>query len=233
MSDTKALIKYVRDRLNDGPNITFGKPTARDLIDALEAAEARAEKAESDKAALEEDLEATEKNLKEFSGFIEELLSGLKHRFPVQYADLEGDEYGDDAFSSHDLFQLVIDPAVNVAQKAEAENARLTKMVDWLAKVCAVHCSDKCTDAANCSISHCLMQHCRHTTSEEWKEAARRAVAAGEGWAHGANLFTRLHLFPADKPIRPHSPPATNPNPRRARDCVLRPRRRRACKEHG
>ena len=67
---------------------------------------------------LEEDLEATEKNLKESSGFIEELLSGLKHRFPVQYADLEGDEYGDDAFSSHDLLELVIDPAVNAAQEA-------------------------------------------------------------------------------------------------------------------
>ena len=39
MSDTKALIKYVRDRLNDGPNITFGKPTVRDLVDALEQAE--------------------------------------------------------------------------------------------------------------------------------------------------------------------------------------------------
>lgn len=32
MSDTKALIKYVRDRLNDGPNITFGKPTVRDMV---------------------------------------------------------------------------------------------------------------------------------------------------------------------------------------------------------
>ena len=40
MSDTKALIKYVRDRLNDGPNITFGKPTVCDLVDALEQAEA-------------------------------------------------------------------------------------------------------------------------------------------------------------------------------------------------
>ena len=39
MSDTKALIKYVRDRLNYGPNITFGKPTVRDLVDALEQAE--------------------------------------------------------------------------------------------------------------------------------------------------------------------------------------------------
>ena len=41
MSDTKTLIKYMRDRLNDGPNITFGKPTVRDLVDALEQAEAR------------------------------------------------------------------------------------------------------------------------------------------------------------------------------------------------
>ena len=40
MSDTKALIKYVRDRLNDGPNITFGKPTVYDLVEALDSAEA-------------------------------------------------------------------------------------------------------------------------------------------------------------------------------------------------
>ena len=152
MSDTKTLIKYVRDRLNDGPNITFGKSTVCDLVEALEASEhradklksdidagakdyitlmdrhdaqfVRAEKAELDKAALEEDLKATEKNLKEASGFIEELLSGLKHRFPVQYADLEGDEYGDDAFSSHDLFELVIDPAVNAALEANCTHVK-------------------------------------------------------------------------------------------------------------
>ena len=40
MSDTKALIKYVSDRLNEGPNITFGKPTVFDLVEALESAEA-------------------------------------------------------------------------------------------------------------------------------------------------------------------------------------------------
>ena len=136
------------------------------LRTALEAAEARAEKAESDKAALEEDLEATEKNLKESSGFIEELLSGLKHRFPVQYADLEGDEYGDDAFSSHDLFELVIDPAVNAAQKAEAENVKLQKMVDWLANK-LIDCPPKFT---NCAVD---CAECRI-------EAASRAVAAGE-----------------------------------------------------
>ena len=44
MSDTKTLIKYVRDRLNDGPNITFGKPTVRDLVDTLEQAEANVER---------------------------------------------------------------------------------------------------------------------------------------------------------------------------------------------
>ena len=125
----------------------------------------RAEKAESDKAALEEDLEATEKNLKESSGFIEELLSGLKHRFPVQYANLEGDEYGDDAFSSHDLFELVIDPAVNAAQKAEANVARLTKMVDWLANNLI-----DCPRFTNCAVD---CAECRI-------DAARRAVA-GEG----------------------------------------------------
>ena len=157
---------------------------------------------------LEEDLEATEKNLKESSGFIEELLSGLKHRFPVQYADLEGDEYGDDAFSSHDLFELVIDPAVNAAQKAEAEvarlqqrvnellseeltdcavreriqlrfnmhevlqqNERLTKMVDWLAS----HTADICASVYQDSYDLHWWTDC------EWKEAAREAVAAGEG----------------------------------------------------
>ena len=40
MSDTKSLLKYVRDLLNYGPNITFGKPTVRDLVEALESAEA-------------------------------------------------------------------------------------------------------------------------------------------------------------------------------------------------
>ena len=134
--------------------------------DGQKEVEARAEKAESDKAALEEDLEATEKNLKESSGFIEELLSGLKHRFPVQYADLEGDEYGDDAFSSHDLFELVIDPAVNAAQKAEANVAWLTKERDWLANK-LIYCQPEFT---NCAVD---CAECRI-------EAARRAVAAGE-----------------------------------------------------
>ena len=122
MSDTITITPEERRLLRSGG---YGDYERLRLLNALEQAESRAEKAESDKTALEEDLEATEKNLKESSGFIEELLSGLKHRFPVQYADLEGDEYGDDAFSSHDLFELVIDPAVNAAQKAEVNVAQL------------------------------------------------------------------------------------------------------------
>ena len=152
------------------------------LLNALEQAEARAEKAETDKAVLEEDLEATEKSLKESSGFIEELLSGLKLRFPAQYTDLEGDEYGDDAFSSHDLFELVIDPAVNAAQEAEAENTRLTKMVDWLAEKCAMHCRDKDRDDILCSDDACDISSitCFGASACDWKEAASRAVAESE-----------------------------------------------------
>ena len=105
MSDTKALIKYVRDRLNDGPNITFGKPTVLDLVEALEASEGRAE-------------------------------------------------------------------------KAEAENDRLTKMVDWLADKLSDHCL---ADGGDCNIPICPTYiACRNATPKVWKEAASRAVAAGE-----------------------------------------------------
>lgn len=51
-------------------------------------------------------------------------------------------------------------------QTAEAENARLTKMVDWLAN--QLDCPSEFT---NCAVD---CAECR-------KEAARRAVAAGEG----------------------------------------------------
>ena len=154
--------------------------------DGQKEVEVRAEKAESDKAALEEDLEATEKNLKESSGFIEELLSGLKHRFPVQYADLEGDEYGDDAFSSHDLFQLVIDPAVNAAQKVEAENARLNKMVDWLAELVFDRpCAYACCPLDKNRPTGPDDDDCDKTHIQCWIEAASMAVAGAESEVKG------------------------------------------------
>ena len=61
------------------------------------------------------------------------------------------------------------------------DEQRLTKMVDWLADVCAIHCRDKSTDDSQCCISNCGPVHCRHASADQWSEAARRAVAAGEG----------------------------------------------------
>ena len=136
-----------------------------DLKAKLAEAEARAEKAEDEKTALEEDMEATEKSLKEYSGFFEELCAQLKENFPKQYAELEGDEYGEDAFGVHELFEFVINPVIQGAkEQAEANVARLTKMVDWLAmNLSGYDNSKKCTVYA-----------------ADWAEAARRAVAAGE-----------------------------------------------------
>lgn len=64
------------------------------------------------------------------------------------------------------------------SEKAEAENARLTKMVDWLADKLSDHCL---TDGGDCNITICPTYiACRNATPEVWKEAASRAVAAGE-----------------------------------------------------
>ena len=60
------------------------------------------------------------------------------------------------------------------------QNERLTKERDWLAEACAEHCHDKCGDDARCSFVGCEPVHCNHATTDQWKEAARRAVAAGE-----------------------------------------------------
>ena len=72
------------------------------------------------------------------------------------------------------------DEIAKATAKAEAENARLTKMVDWLAKVCAMHCRDKSTDDSQCCISNCGPVHCRHASADQWSEAASRAVAESE-----------------------------------------------------
>ena len=152
-------------------------------LNALEQAEARAENAEAEKTTLEEDMEATEKSLKEYSGFFEELCARLKERFPKQYADLEGDEYGEDAFGVHELFEHVIDPVIEGAkEQAEANVARLTEERDWLADKCAMHCHDKDRDDILCSDDACDISSltCVGASACEWKEAARRAVADAE-----------------------------------------------------
>ena len=67
-----------------------------------------------------------------------------------------------------------------ITPKAESEVARLTKMVDWLAEKCAMHCHDKDSDDILCSNDTCDTLTCWGASGDEWKEAARRAVADSE-----------------------------------------------------
>ena len=135
MSGTKALIKYVRDRLNDGPNITFGKPTVLDLVEALEQAEAEV-------ARLQQRV----------NELLSEELTDCAMRERIQLR-----------LNMHEVLQ---------------QNERLTKMVDWLADKLSDHCL---ADGGDCNISGCPTYiACRNATPEVWKEAANRAVAAGE-----------------------------------------------------
>ena len=63
-----------------------------------------------------------------------------------------------------------LEQAESRAEKSEAENTRLTKMVDWLAS----HTADICASVYQDSYDLHWWTDC------EWKEAALRAVAAGE-----------------------------------------------------
>ena len=150
MSDTKALIKYVRDRLNDGPNITFGKPTVRDMVDAIEQADAHAAKVEAMVARLQQRVNEL---------LSEELTDGaVRERIQLR-------------FNMHEVSQ---------------ENARLTKMVDWLAELvfdrpCAYACCpfDKHRPTGPDD------DECDKTHIQCWAEAARRAVADAESEVKG------------------------------------------------
>ena len=64
---------------------------------------------------------------------------------------------------------------VEALEQAEAENDRLTKMVDWLAGKLSEHCL---ADGGDCNILICPTYiACRNATPKVWKEAARRVVA--------------------------------------------------------
>ena len=64
---------------------------------------------------------------------------------------------------------------LDALEQAEAENARLAKMVDWLAGKLSEHCL---ADGGDCNILICPTYiACRNATPKVWKEAARRVVA--------------------------------------------------------
>ena len=67
---------------------------------------------------------------------------------------------------------------VEALEQAEAENDRLTKMVDWLA--------DKLAEQNICRATHNKDKtiSLRAIDADEWKEAALRAVAESEGNNH-------------------------------------------------
>ena len=67
-------------------------------------------------------------------------------------------------------------------KEAEANVARLTQTVDWLAGKCAMHCHDKDRDDILCSDDACDISSltCFGASACDWKEAASLAVAAGE-----------------------------------------------------
>ena len=163
MSDTKSLLKYVRDRLNDGPNITFGKPTVKDLVDALEQAEAQLAAALQVNATRQAEVTADVLNAM-MAG-----ITGQKESVRVEVDGFqctycnETSKTIEDA-TAHDAI-CPKHPAVIRAEQAEANVARLTKGRDWLAT--QLDCPSEFT---NCAVD---CAECRIKT-------ARRAVAESE-----------------------------------------------------
>ena len=145
-----------------------GNPQVEDriilrLLNTIEQAEARAEKAEKELAGADaeiselrdelEDSRGTEKDAPNILCAIARLVGVFEHC----------QELGDDMGTmSLDAVQDLLAEK----HKAEAENTRLTQMVDWLANK-LIYCPPEFT---NCAVD---FAECR-------KEAARRAVAAGE-----------------------------------------------------
>ena len=159
MSDTTTITPEERRLLRSGG---YGDYERLRLLNALEQAEARAEKAEKELAGADaeitelrdelEDSRGTEKDAPNILCAIARLVGVFEHC----------QELGDDMGTmSLDAVQGLLAEK----QKAEAENVRLTKMVDWLAN--QLDCPSEFT---NCAVD---CAECR-------KEAARRAVAAGE-----------------------------------------------------
>lgn len=178
MSDTKALIKYARDRLNDGPNITFGKPTVRDMVDALE-------QAEDENARLTKALE-TQRNLTASAHATAEAAWGGEIPSPFPGHKPPSEE------SMVELFEHLNCPLcggsghIDDCDQTSAEAiARLAKMVDFMAQQMADVYS---TDEDGRYVLTCPVRTLRAadhdcdkiSCPQCWKEAARRASADAE-----------------------------------------------------
>ena len=159
MSDTKEIIKYVRGCIDGVQKVTFGKDTVKALLNALEQSEARAEQAEKELAGADaeiselrdelEDSRGTEKDAPNVLCAIARLVGVYEHCQEL------GDDMGEMTLDA--VRDLLADK-----QTAEANVARLTKERDWLAMhLSGYDAQKKCTVYA-----------------ADWKEAARRAVAA-------------------------------------------------------
>ena len=132
----------------------------RKLIGAIEQSEKELAGADAEIAELRDELEdsrGTEKDAPNILCAIARLVGVYEHC----------QELGDDMGTmSLDAVQGLLAEK----QKAEAENARLTKMVDWLAS----HTADICASVYQESFDM------HWWNPADWKDAARRAVAAVE-----------------------------------------------------
>ena len=161
MSDTKTLIKYVRDRLNDGPNITFGKPTVLDLVETLESAEAHVHE-------LEGSLSSSISKQSEMADCIEQVVKAnlaLADKAQKTEAEVARLQQRANELLSEELTDYAVRERIQLRgnmHEVLQQNERLTKMVDWLAGRCGALCNDG--DMENIGLE-----------ATDWKESASRA----------------------------------------------------------
>ena len=154
------------------------------LLNVLEQTEARAEKAEADarewKEQIPEECPITSlpyfNSFKNSAGVYQPFYGGPCDVYGIPYKDEDGylcrKRLCLDSMREEDenmCLEVVEEERMIDLGEAEANVARLTKMVDWLAGRCS----------EELGFSDSLFKE-RKATVNEWKEAARRAVADSE-----------------------------------------------------
>lgn len=175
-------------------NLSFIVPNA--------AAEARAEKAEADarewKEQIPEECPITSlpyfNSFKNSAGVYQPFYGGPCDVYGIPYKDEDGylcrKRLCLDSMREEDenmCLEVVEEERMIDLGEAEANVARLTKMVDWLAGKCAMHCHDKDRDDILCSDDACDISSitCFGASACDWKEAARRSVADADSEVKG------------------------------------------------